>query len=557
MNRRALLAMSTVAVGCGGSSGRYFGRTAPPRRQRLVMAIGAAPGTLDPGQSWDIWEPYAVRALFQGLTDYHPRTLEPIAALATHYEASPDLTQFTFYLRGHRNPRGRPLAGNPGTSKPAIWSDGTTITAHDFVYSWRRAVDPANGFLTAHLFYPIRNAQAVNLGTAKPDALGVRAAGDFALQVDLREPSAHFPRMAASNQFFPVPRQAIESAGSYWTQPANMVCSGAFRLTQWRDGEVVLGSNPSYYDAAGVLLRELRLVAISSPATTMNLYKAGGIDLVTPFLPSFYQSILRRVPDFHEHPAIGNHYLVMNTRNPPLDNVLVRYALNMAIDKKEIERFKGAGPSALTLIPRLDGYEPPQALPLTVRGETCDVLSFNPSGARSLLSAAGYGGRALRIDFLYPTQGDNKERFEILQKQLRTHLGVDLVPVPRESSVWSQDVNNLQHRGIASWADVGLYPDPVYFLDQFLAGSPANVTGWTDPRYDAAMAEAKSRTDPARRLRMLAGCEEMLLRAMPVIPLFYDAWKQLRKPYVRGIEGNAIDAIAFHRAWIDLDWRPQ
>ena len=114
----------------------------------------------------------------------------------------------------------------------------------------------------------------------------------------------------------------------------------------------------------------------------------------------------------------------------------------------------------------------------------------------------------------------------------------------------------MEYRGMAAWADIGLYPDPAYFLDQFLTSSSANVTGWTDSRYDAAMAEAKSYTEPAVRLRKLADCERMLLRAMPVIPLYFDAWQQLRKPYVRGIEGNSIDAIAFQRAWIDTNWRP-
>ena len=392
MKRRALLAMSALAAGCSRTTSAYFGRTTPPRRQRLVMAIGAGPGTLDPGPSWDIWEPYPIRALFEGLTAYHPRTLEPIAALATHYETDTDFTRYSFYLRGHRNPRGLPLAGGPPGRAvgPARWSDGKAITADDFVYSWRRVVDPAHAFPTAILFYPIRNAQAINLGKARPDVLGVRSLEDFKFQVDLREPVPYFLQMVASNQFFPVPRQAIELAGSSWTTPTHMVSSGAFRLSRWRDNEIVLVKNPSYYDAESVLLQELRLITISTPSTTINLYKAGSIDLVTPLLPALYLRLLRRAPDFHTHPAIGTHYLVLNTRNSPLDNVLVRYALNMAIEKKEVERFEGAGPAALALLPPLDQYESPRALPVTVQGRSYDVLAFDPAGARSLMSAAGF-----------------------------------------------------------------------------------------------------------------------------------------------------------------------
>jgi ABC-type oligopeptide transport system substrate-binding subunit len=335
-----------------------------------------------------------------------------------------------------------------------------------------------------------------------------------------------------------------------------MVNSGAFSLSKWRDDELVLVKNPNYYDAESVLLQELRLITITNPTTTINLYKAGSLDLVTPLLPNLYLRVLRRAPDFHTNAAIGNRYLVINTRKPPLDNVLVRYALNMAIEKKEIERFMDGGPAALALLPPLDNYVSPRTLPITVQGRTCDVLAFDPPGARFLMSAAGFPeGRRLKLEYLYPTQGTHKERFEILQKQLRTYLGIELTPAPKEPSVWNQETYTLQYRGMAAYADTGLYPDAVYFLDQFLTGSPANVTGWADSRYDAAMAEAKSCTEFAVRQRKLADCERMLLEAMPVIPLYFEAWQQLRKPYVRGIEGNSIDAIAFRRAWIDTNWR--
>lgn len=121
--------------------------------------------------------------------------------------------------------------------------------------------------------------------------------------------------------------------------------------------------------------------------------------------------------------------------------------------------------------------------------------------------------------------------------------------------MWNQETYSFEYRGLSAWADMGLYP--TYFLDQFLTGAPANVTGWNDPLYDAAMTEAKSCPESVARSRKLANCERMLLQAMPVIPLYFEAWRQLRKPYVHGIEGNSIDAIAFHRAWIDTDWSAQ
>src|ERR1051325_7471270 len=130
MTRRTLLGLAAMTAGCGHSATRYFGRAVSPERQRLVMAIGAGPGTLDPALSVDIWGPYAIRALFEGLTGYHQTTLEPVAALATHYEQNSDHTRFTFYLRGYRRPGGMPLPGSVPDrfTDPALWSDGKVIT---------------------------------------------------------------------------------------------------------------------------------------------------------------------------------------------------------------------------------------------------------------------------------------------------------------------------------------------------------------------------------------------------------------------------------------------
>ena len=466
------------------------------------MAIGSRPATLDPAESWDLWEPYAIRSLFEGLTDCRPQTLEPIAALATHYKVNPDQTQFTFYLRGHGNPRGTALPGAPldRVAAPA-WSDGQIITAHDFIYSWRRVVDPANAFPTASLFYPVRNAQAVNEDKLRPEDLGIRALDEFALQVDLHEPAHYFVQLVASNQFFPVQRRAIEAAGSAWTTPPHTISSGAFRLRKWRDGEVVLEKNPTYYDARKVSLEELRLLTVSKSTTAINLYKAGNIDLVAPLLPAHYLRLLREAPDFHTYSAVAMHYLVINTMKPPLDNVLVRYALNMAIDKKEIERFRGAGPADLSLLPHIDGYPSPRALEVSMAGRSCDILAFDPPGARSLLRTAGFTKRGpLKVEYLYPTIGDYRPTFEILQRQLRQHLEVEMVPVPKERAVVDKETFSLQYRGLAAWADNAVYQDPTYFLDQFLPDASANVTGWKDPRYASAMSEARSFLDTVTRL---------------------------------------------------------
>ena len=173
------------------------------------------------------------------------------------------------------------------------------------------------------------------------------------------------------------------------------------------------------------------------------------------------------------------------------------------------------------------------------------------------MSAAGFPeGRKLKVEYLYPNMAA-AGRASTSSKAVAA-VPRSLIPSLNNHRLESaKDLPGRQYRGIAAWADIGLYQDPTLLPRSVSHRGLRQLTGWNDPRYDIAMAEAKSCPEPATRLKQLADCERMLLEAMPVIPLYFDAWQQLRKPYVRGIEGNAIDAIAFHRAWIDISWRPQ
>jgi oligopeptide transport system substrate-binding protein len=244
---------------CRRADAEYFGRTDPPAAQRLVYLIGAEPSTLDPARSTDLWEGYVIHAMFEGLTTSHPRTSQPMAALATHYDVAPDGLRYTFYLRGHTRPRGERLPNTstladeyrsgglaedfardrpaPPDDAPAHWSDGTVITAYDVVYSWRRALDPALAATYAYLMYYIQGAEEVNSGKLPPERLGVHATGDFSLEVELRAPTSFFLQLISLRVFCPTPRRVIEAARAtgaeyLWTEPGRIVTSGAFTLAQ-------------------------------------------------------------------------------------------------------------------------------------------------------------------------------------------------------------------------------------------------------------------------------------------------------------------------------------
>ncbi len=236
-----------------------------------------------------------------------------MAALATHFELSPDGRRYTFYLRGHQAPGGERLpntsnlrdeyrAGRLGEDYargrkappdyiPARWSDGTSVTAHDFVYSWRRALDPARAATYAYLMYYIRGAKEVNTGILPAEKLAVWATGDFSLEVELRIPTSFFLELISHRVFFPTPRRAIEAAQaagreSAWTDPGRIVTSGAFTLTSRRSNEsLVLTRNSYYYESGIVALKNLTFLPVVDGSTAANLYRAGEASIVQPGLP--------------------------------------------------------------------------------------------------------------------------------------------------------------------------------------------------------------------------------------------------------------------------------
>ena len=566
ISRRKLLTAGPMALAACRPAQGYFGRTAPPDSQRLVYLIGAEPATLDPAKSADLWELYIVHALFEGLTTSHPVTCEPMAGLATHYQVSADGLRYTFFLRGHaaaigvRLPNTSDLAPEfsrrrpaPPDTQVARWSDGAIITAHDLVYSWRRAVAPETAANYAFQLLCIQHAQEVTAGKRRPDELAVRALDAFTLRVDLREPVPFFLQLASNRVFCAVPRQAIEAGERDWTEPGRLVSSGAFQLRHRRAGEeIILSRNPHYYESGIVSLGELAFLPVTDGVANVNLYKTGDAALIQTYIPSL-MPFLSRKKDFRAYPSFGTVFQVLNSNRPPLDDVRVRYALNMGTDKRAIADFMGVGRKpALGLVPPVTGYDAPESLLVNIDGADCDVLAFNPRAARELLVKA-IGSRRLQLEFLNPNLPEARLVPQVFRQQWRENLGIELILVTQEVQTWIQSIYSHNYT-VAGCADYGGYLDPTWFLDSFTSQSTANTTPWTDPRYDEMLAGARSTTDRGERLRKLAGCERHLLRAMPVLPTYGDVWVYMRKPFVRGFGTNMMDRQQFKYTWIDRNW---
>ncbi len=577
-DRRSFLGLGASGLAGCADEGPYFGNTNPPTRQQLICAAFDAGDSLDPAKAAI---PGRLVTLFEGLTSYHPQTMDPAAGIATHYELSLDRFRVTLYLRGHPNPsgtafpnttsfpavltRGRPA---PPDRTPIRWSDGAIITAHDVVYSWRRLLDPATAAPFSHLLYCVQNAREVNAGLLPPEKVGVRAVDEFTLQMDLCAPTGYFLRLLSCPALSPVPRQAIEAAAqrqTNWTDPGRIVTSGPFLLSEFRlRDRMVLTRNPHYIEAGMVTLEAVSYLLIPNETSCVNLYKSGYAHLTAGIaLSPHLAPALQRKRDLRTSPSFGVWFPCFNTRKAPFDNVLLRYAVNMAIDKKAMaDVFGFRRTAARTLVPPLDGYSPPESLVIKVDGEPYDVLKHDPQGARALLAKAGYpGGRdanghRVQFDLLGPGLADVRLRCEILQQQLRSTLNIQANIATQEFQAFLERIFSGNYRGMTEYLDWGLYLDPNWFLSQFVTGASVNATGWSDANYDEMLAKANSALDQRSRMQMLSECERYLLSAMPFIPVFYDVWAYPQKPYVRGMLPNVMDVHSLKYAWIDTSWRP-
>jgi ABC-type oligopeptide transport system substrate-binding subunit len=533
-------ALSGCAPGGDGASPpsprgpRFFGSVRPPRGDVLRFSNGSEPETIDPALVSGQPDGRLARSLFEGLTTSDPRTLEPRPGQAARWETSADGLTWTFHLR-------------PGL----VWSDGVPLTARDFVWSWLRVLRPATAARNAGLLHAIAGAGDFNRG-AVPDSSGVGLAApdDTTLVVRLERPVPYLLYLAAYPTWLPVPRHAVERWGEAWTRPGHIVSNGAFVLERWRQNDrFELARNPRYRDAAHVRLARVVAYTVDDLNTAANLYKAGRLDWNSSgYVPSPFVPYLRGDADFRSAPFQAVYFYSMNVTRRPFDDVRVRRALKLAVDRDAIARdlLKGTRAPWGRLTP--EGYPGYPAPP---------PLGHDPTRARAELARAGYPrGRGFpRISILFNTSEDHRRIAEAVQAMWTKELGL---PVELRNMEWGstlQATNALQY-DVARRSWIGDYLDPSTFLEIMRGGDGNNRTGWSDARYDRLLLAARGEPDPAKRLRLLGEAESLLLSDGPVIPIYHYSSIELVKPYVRGIWSNALDTHPLEDVWIDHAWRP-
>jgi oligopeptide transport system substrate-binding protein len=509
------------------------------KEQIYRIGNGAEPRELDPQTSTGVPESRIVDNIFEGLTTLDPFTLEPRPGVAEKWEISKDQKTFTFHLR-----------------KNAKWSDGKAITAEDFVWSWQRAVSPELASEYAHQLYYLVNGEDINKGKKPATTLGVRAEGPHKLVVQLREPIPYFLRLTAFHTLYPVPKHVItKHKGLEWTKVGNLVTNGAFMIVEWRlNQHIKMIPNPHYWDKDVIKLKEVFFNPIENIETEDRTFHSGRLDITNEVpvlkIPRYMKEKKAKPKDYHPFrtdPYLGTYYYEINTKVKPLDDVRVRRALALVINRHMlVERVTLAGEVAATSFtpPGIPGYTPKAYLPV---GDDAKKMKEAVAEAKNLLGEAGFadGKKFPKVDIMYNTSEKHQKIALAIQQMFRNELGIDIGMFNKEWKVYLNS-RNKKDFAIARAGWIADYADPNTFLNMFVTGGPQNNTNWSNKDYDRLISEASKETDAVKRMQKFAEAEDILMREVPVIPIYYYANPYLLSKHVKMQDhsGKIIDYVS-------------
>jgi oligopeptide transport system substrate-binding protein len=475
---------------------------------------------------------FIIRALSEGLVTPAPDNAPPEAAAAENWEVSPDGLTYTFHLRS-----------------TAQWSNGAPVTADDFVASYRRVLTPGTAAPKAPLFFMVKNARAFATGELHDfSAVGIRAPSPLTLVVTLERPMPQFLRYVASGPWIPVNPRVVTSLGRHWTRPGNFVGNGAFTLEEWRPHQrIVVRKNPAYHAADRIHLDEIQFIAFDSGDTEERAFRAGQLDITmaVPFtkLETYWTE---RPDEAHRAPLAETRYLTFNTTRPPLNDVRVRRALSLALDRTRLaEKVVRAGqePAFRLIPPVLRGADDRDT-------HLAGGIEDNVATARALLAEAGFpNGRGFPSLELsgWPV---GPPVMEAIQEMWKKELGIDVKLLTREARVHVAALRaGLYDIGfITAIPDV---PDAANLLADFTTGSTGNYPHWSDARYDDLMAAAANTPEAAQQAARLRDAEARLLEECPVAPLYFNTTNWLMRANVQGWHQDAFWTRFYQDVYLD------
>jgi oligopeptide transport system substrate-binding protein len=481
--------------------------TALPPAPHAFRVDWRDPSTLDPTKAWDTPSAGVIDQLFSGLLELSPG-MEVVPAIARTWEISDGGRKYVFYLRDDMR-----------------WTDRVPVTAGDFEYAWKRALDPATKSPGADKLFDIKGARAFHQGeTSDPDRVGVHAQDAVTLVVELEEPTSYFLHLLAHHGSYPVPRHVVQAHGATWAEPENIVTNGPFKLESWQRGKsMALSRDPEYQGRRTGNVQRLELALLSDWKAKLEMYGAGELDIFNLWRsrPSEMDAARRQHSgDYITGPSLVTMYLGFNVRQPPFDDLRVRRAFVHALDRETLADVTMQG----YVSPATGGLVPP-GMPGHSPGIS---LRHDPDQAQHLLAEAGYpGGRGFPgIDLLTSLGGES--RSERMQAQWLETLGIQVSIQSMEFGTLLEKVDQGTPRLFRNGWEAD-YPDP----DDFLRVCPARrFTGWQNKAYTELIESARQITDQVERMRRYQQADKLLIEEAAVMPVSYSRQHWLVKPWV-------------------------
>lgn len=543
-----LLAMSVICVavlaGCGKSEGpktindtkkeetKGSGKLA--EKQEMTFILNNEPDTIDPNVTSNSFAvPFLVNC-FEGLVTYNEEgEIEP--GNAEEWKANDDLTVWTFQLRDGLK-----------------WSDGSALTAKDYVYSALRVLTPeTTGQYVNMISDYVVNAQEYYDGKVSAEEVGIKAVNDTTLEFTLKAPCPYFVDLVSMWVYFPVQEATIAANGDKWvTKAESYVGNGPFKITEMKTGEsMTLEKNENYWGADDVTLEKLTYRYILDTSTSLTAYEGGEVDGVRMIPSSDIARLKAEDTGFKTAPSYGTVYYNFNCSVAPYDNVLVRKALNLAVDRKElinnVAQVDGT-PAYSFMAPGyvVDGKDVTEGRSDFDLSETADV-----EAAKAALAEAGYpNGEGFPVVKLSYYSDDNVKKIaEAIKEMWETNLGIKVEVSSAEWAVFYDAVQSGNYE-VAAMGWSADYVNPMSFLPLLYTNDVTNNAFYSNPEYDALVDQIKVEKDSAKFADLVLQADELVSADYPVLGLYYKSNTYLLKDYIEGVYMTSSANIYFKNA---------
>jgi oligopeptide transport system substrate-binding protein len=481
------------------------------------------PESLDPHKTSTVNEAHVIRDLFTGLAMQDAKA-NIIPGAAESWAMSADGKTYTFKMR----------AG-------AKWSDGSPVTAQDFVYAWQRLVDPATAAEYAYMLAPVVNAEDITAGKKKKEELGIKAIDDMTLEVSLNAPTPYFVEMLTHQATYPVSKANIDKFGPDFIKPGNLVSNGAYTLAEFVPNDhIKLVKNPNYYEADQVKIDVVNYIPTEDRSTAMKRIEAGELDMNDDLPTEQLADLKAKFGDqIKIGPYLGTYYYAFKIPKAPWDNVKLRHAVSMAIDRDYLAEKVWQNtmiPAYSFVPPGITGYE-------TKTTEYAEMSQLDREDeAKKVLAELGYGpDKPLKMEIRYNTSENHKNTAVAIQEQLKP-LGIEVTLLNVDGKTHYGYLEQHGDFDVARAGWIADYKDPENFLSLCKTGAGNNYSEYSNKEYDGLLAKAAAAGDPGERMKALSDAEAVgVARDLCVMPLLYYSYHNVVSSKVKGWEENVMD----------------